>query len=50
MGEPCEIKTAVAGGNENGTKQSAAQKSHLVRALQAMGAQVVGEKEEAHDE
>jgi len=50
MGEPYEIRAAGVGGTENGVRQSAAQRSHLVRAAQAMGAQVVGEKEEGQHE
>jgi DNA polymerase-3 subunit gamma/tau len=50
MGHPFEIRTTAVDGLENGPRQSASQKSHLVRAAQAMGARVVGEKEEEHDE
>ena len=47
---PHEIRVAVLEGRGNGPKQSASQRSHLVRSAQSMGAQVVGEKEEENDE
>ena len=50
MGEEYRIEVALADGQGNGPKQSAAQKSHLVRAARMMGARVIGEKEEASDD
>ena len=50
LGGPHEIAVSVIEGRDNGPKQSPSQRSHLVRAAQAMGARVVGEKEEADDE
>lgn len=50
MGDPYKIEIALAEGHGNGPKQSAAQKSHLVRAARMMGARVIGEKEEASDD
>jgi DNA polymerase-3 subunit gamma/tau len=48
---PHDIVVAAVGGRGNGPRQSASQRSHLVRAAQAMGARIVGEKEEeGHDE
>ena len=47
---PYRVQVSVVEGRENGPKQSASQRSHLVRAAQSMGARVVGEKEEGHDE
>ena len=48
---PHNIVVSVVEGRGNGPRQSASQRSHLVRAAQAMGARVVGEKEEEeHDE
>jgi DNA polymerase-3 subunit gamma/tau len=44
-----EIQAALADTQGNGPGKSASQRSHLVRAAQAMGAQVVGEKEEDHE-
>ena len=41
-----EIRVEVAGGGAGAAPQSAARRSQLVRAAQAMGARVVGEKEE----
>lgn len=50
MGDQYNIEIALAEGHGNGPKQSAAQKSHLVRAARMMGARVTGEKEEASDD
>ena len=50
MGQEYRIEVALADGQGNGPKQSAAQKSHLVRAARMMGARVIGEKEEASDD
>ena len=50
MGDQYKIEIALAEGHGNGPKQSAAQKSHLVRAARMMGARVIGEKEEASDD
>jgi DNA polymerase-3 subunit gamma/tau len=44
-----EIRVSLIDGQANGPRQSASQRSHLVRAALAMGAQVVGEKEEEHE-
>ena len=44
-----DIRAIVADGG-GGTRQSPSQRSHLVRAAQAMGAQVTGEKEEERDD
>jgi DNA polymerase-3 subunit gamma/tau len=41
-----EIEVSAMEGQANGPRQSPSQRSHLVRAAQAMGAQVVAEKEE----
>jgi DNA polymerase-3 subunit gamma/tau len=47
MDGPYEVKFTVANGSGNGNGgYSVAQKSHLVRAAQSMGARVLGEKEE----
>ena len=43
---PYEIEVSAMEGQANGPRQSPSQRSHLVRAAQAMGAQVVAEKEE----
>ena len=50
-----EIKVSAADGQSDGPRQSASQRSHLVRAAQSMGAMVVGEtpvedKENVDDE
>lgn len=50
LGKEYEIKVALIGGQSNGPRQSAAQKSHLVRAARMMGARVVSEKEESPDD
>lgn len=50
MGDQYKIEIVLAEGHANGPKQSAAQKSHLVRAARMMGARVIGEKEEASDD
>ena len=50
MGGDYEIEASAADGQASGPKRSASQQSHLVRAAQAMGATVVGEKEEEDDE
>ena len=48
MDGPYEIRAALADGR-SGPRRNASQSSHLVRAAQALGAQVVGEKEEEDD-
>ena len=46
MDDSYEIQPSLAATGANASQQSAAQRSHLVRAAQAMGARVVDEKEE----
>ena len=46
MGKPHKVQVLLTASKENGPRHSAAQTSNLVRAAQAMGMQVVGEKEE----
>ena len=51
MDSEYDVKISLVDGGNGAANQNAAQKSHLVRAAQAMGARVVGEKEEeSHDE
>ena len=50
MHGPYEIRVEPTGGRRDGPGQSATQRSHLVRAAQAMGARVVGEKEEEREQ
>jgi DNA polymerase-3 subunit gamma/tau len=50
MGGPYEIKASLADGQASGPKQNAAQRSHMVRAALAMGAKIVGEREEEPDD
>ena len=51
MDSEYDVKVSLVDGGNGAANQNAAQKSHLVRAAQAMGARVVGEKEEeSHDE
>ena len=50
MDGPYDLRPTLMAGSTNGPRQSAAQRSPLVRAAQALGARVVSEKEEAHDE
>ena len=50
MGGPYDIKASLADGQVSGLKQNAAQRSHMVRAAQAMGAKIVGEREEEPDD
>ena len=50
MQGPYEIRLEPTGGRRDGPGQSATQRSHLVRAAQAMGARVVGEKEEEREQ
>ena len=45
-----EIRIAAADGQSTGPRQSASQRSHLVRAAQQMGARVVGEKEDQNEQ
>ena len=45
MDAPYDVEVSLLTGNNSGARQSAAQRSHLVRAAQAMGARVVDEKE-----
>ena len=45
-----EIHASLAGADGGAPRKSVARSSHLVRAAQAMGARVVGEKEEDDDE
>jgi DNA polymerase III gamma/tau subunit len=47
---PYDIKVSLVDGQVGGPKQNAARRSHMVRAAQAMGAKVVGEKEEESDD
>ena len=47
---PYEIRVSLVDGQVAGPKQNAAQRSHMVRAAQAMGAKVVDEKEEQSDD
>ena len=46
MDDTYQVKLAIVNGGNGSASQSAAQKSHLVRAAQSMGARVLGEKEE----
>jgi hypothetical protein len=46
MERPYEVRVAAAAGRSDDARQSAAQRSRLVRMAQSMGARVVGEKEE----
>ena len=46
MGSPFELQVEMANGGNGASGQSAAQRSHLVRAAQSMGASVLSEKEE----
>ncbi|MBM3934735.1 MAG: DNA polymerase III subunit gamma/tau [SAR202 cluster bacterium] len=46
LGAKYEFKTQIMNGQGNGPRQTAAQKSALVRAAQSMGARVTGETEE----
>ena len=50
MGREYEIQALVADAHANSRRGSASKQSHLVRAAQAMGAMVLGEKEEEDDE
>ena len=50
MEGPYEIRASAASAGRNGPMANASQRSHLVRAAQAMGARVVGEKEEEPDD
>jgi DNA polymerase III gamma/tau subunit len=50
MGGPYDIKVSLADGQASGPKKNAAQRSHMVRAAQAMGAKIVGEREEEPDD
>ena len=43
MGKAYDVRVELTAGAETGAKTSAARNSPLVRAAQAMGAQVVGE-------
>ena len=46
MGSPYELHLEMANGGNGASGQSVAQRSHLVRAAQSMGASVLSEKEE----
>ena len=46
MGSPYELQVEMVDGGNGVSGQSAAQRSHLVRAAQSMGASVLSEKEE----
>ena len=46
MGSPYELQLEMANGGNGASGQSVAQRSHLVRAAQSMGASVLSEKEE----
>ena len=51
LGGKYDIEVVAAGGQSNGPRQTAARRSHLVRAAQSMGAKLVSEHEEdSHDE
>ena len=50
MGDPYQVRASVVDGAAGGPRRSVSQTSHLVRAARAMGAQIVGEKEEEDDE
>ena len=50
MGDPYQLRASVVDGAAGGPRRSVSQTSHLVRAARAMGAQIVGEKEEEDDE
>lgn len=50
MDDPYEIQVSLAKAENNSPRQNVAQRSHLVRAAQAMGARIIDEKEENHDE
>ena len=46
---PYKIQVSLVDGQVSGPQQSASRRSHLVRVAQAMGAKVVGEKEEERE-
>ena len=46
MGADYEINLSVVDNMTNAQGKSTAQKSHLVRAAQAMGARIIGERED----
>ena len=50
MEGPYEIRASADSARRNGPTANASQRSHLVRAARAMGATVVGEKEEERDD
>ena len=50
MGGTYDVRVSVIGGASNGPTGTASQKSHLVRTAQAMGARVVDEREEDHEQ
>ena len=50
LGSEHKIKVALVDGQSSGPRESVAQKSHLVRAARMMGARVISEKEEPHDD
>ena len=50
MDGPYEVEVVLAAPDNDGGGQAAAQKSHLVRAAQAMGARVVGERRSRQNE
>jgi len=50
MEDPYEIQVSMANAENNSPRQNVAQRSHLVRAAQAMGARIIDEKEGNNDE
>ena len=50
MGGPYDIEVEGSGGGGNAPAKSPSQRSHLVRALQGMGARVVGETEDEREQ
>jgi len=49
MGGSYDIRAVVIKSGSGAPKRSAAQRSNLVRAAQAMGARIVSEREEEHE-
>ena len=50
MGADYEINLSVVDNMTNAPGKSTAQKSHLVRAAQAMGARIIGEREDIQND
>ena len=50
MDSPYDVRVSVIDEENGGPRRSASQTSHLVRAAQAMGARVVGEREEEREQ